>query len=201
LTGLWMTKDVENRLRAYAEMVLRYGKSLTSHDSFEEVWALSILDSVIGWQHVKESCQAYRCDTVTDIGSGAGFPAIVIAILEPQITVRAIEKKKKAVIFMEMVKDRFQLKNFFPQWTDITKERITEGIVTSRAVAPLDEFLSLINSSVFTPLYLWKGPNWMSEFKKYRSVWYPFHEVGYELTIGREKRKRIIVGLKRYEKN
>jgi 16S rRNA (guanine527-N7)-methyltransferase len=194
-----MTKEIEQKLRLFVEMVLRYGKSFTSHDTFEELWVLSVLDSVIGWQHVKGACENESCLAVTDIGSGAGFPAIVVSILEPSITVRAIEKKKKAVIFMEMVKDRLKLKNFFPVCSDITNEMITEGIVTSRAVAPLDNFLDLVDRSVYVPMYLWKGPNWRSEFKKYRDVWYPFHEAEYELVFSGEKRKRMVVGLKRYE--
>jgi len=201
LTGSWMNKDIEQKLQVFASMVLRYGKGFTSHDTFEELWILSVLDSVMGWEYVKKTCTIEDCFTVTDIGSGAGFPAIVISILEPHLTIRAIEKKRKAIVFMEMVKDRLHLKNFFPEYSDITHEKITDGIVTSRAVAPLDDFLSLIHRSVYVPLYLWKGPNWKSEFKKYSDIWYPFHEGKYVLELKGEIRKRVVVGLKRYETN
>ncbi len=192
-----MSSEVENRLKIFANMVLRYGRSLTSHDSFEELWILSIMDSVMGWVYIKKFQDS--ADIVYDVGSGAGFPAVVVAIIDPNVKVIAIDKKKKSVVFMEMVKDRLGLHNLEPVHGDAYKLlRNTKkgGMIISRAVAPISEFVSMLPDDLKLPLFLWKGPRWKEELKG-THMWYPFFEANYELKMKDEVRLRYIVGLER----
>ena len=49
--------------------------------------------------------------TVLDIGSGAGFPAIPLAIMRPDLEVTALEANQKKSLFLKEVKDELRLAN------------------------------------------------------------------------------------------
>ena len=191
-----MTNSALEKLEIFTEMVLRYGRSFTSHDTGEELWNLSIMDSVKGWDLVMECFK--KPSKVVDVGSGAGFPAIVIAILSPDVDVYAVEKKRKATLFMEMVKDRLGLSNFYVIRDDIRNVDVSGGIITSRAVAPISRFLTLFRDKDPDAIFLWKGPSWQGEMKDV-SMWYPFCVKEYSLKHRKEQKTRYIVGLRRYE--
>lgn len=199
MTGLVIDPIKQEKLRTFASMVLKFGRPFTSHDSFDELWILSIMDSVVGWKKVLSGYER-NIDLVTDVGSGAGFPAIVISILSPDVRVVSVEKRRKAVLFMEMVKERLKLDNFHPIWEDIKKFTVDRGIIVSRAVAPTDRFLSLLKDvGNRVPVFLWKGPKWRDEIRQVADIWYPFFEAEYYLSIDNEVRTRFIVGLIRHE--
>ena len=199
MTGLVIDPIKEERLKEFASMVLRFGRSFTSHDSFDELWILSIMDSALGWEKILSGYEA-NIDLVTDVGSGAGFPAIVISILSPDIKVVSVEKRRKAVLFMEMVKERLKLENFHPICEDIRRFTVDRGIIVSRAVAPTDKFLSLLKKVDHrVPVFLWKGPKWKDEMKQVADIWYPFFKAKYYLSIDGDVRTRFIVGLRRHE--
>jgi 16S rRNA (guanine527-N7)-methyltransferase len=50
--------------------------------------------------------------TMLDIGSGAGFPAIPIAVVSPGLHVTALESSQKKSLFLKEVKDELELPNF-----------------------------------------------------------------------------------------
>ena len=198
MIGSWMSDSERRKLEVFVEMVLKYGRSFTSHDTEEELWNLSVLDSAKGWACVQK-CVQKKPTRVIDVGSGAGFPAIVIAILSPDIDVYAVEKKKKAAFFMEMVRDRLRLSNFFVIRDDIRNVDVTGSLITSRAVAPISRFLTLLIDRDPAAVFLWKGPSWQEEMKDV-SMWYPFCVKEYSVEQRKEQKTRYIVGLRRYEK-
>jgi 16S rRNA (guanine527-N7)-methyltransferase len=50
--------------------------------------------------------------TILDIGSGAGFPAIPIAVVSPGLHVTALESSQKKSLFLKEAKDELELPNF-----------------------------------------------------------------------------------------
>lgn len=49
--------------------------------------------------------------TVLDIGSGAGFPAIPLAVIRPDLVVTALEANQKKSLFLKEAKDELRLAN------------------------------------------------------------------------------------------
>src|SRR5438105_3346820 len=49
--------------------------------------------------------------TLVDVGAGAGFPGLVLAIAEPSLHVTLLEATAKKVRFMQAVIDQLQLQN------------------------------------------------------------------------------------------
>lgn len=81
--------------------------------------------------------------TLCDIGSGAGLPGIVLAIARPDVRVTMVEPLLRRTTFLEEVVEELGLTN-----AEVVRGRADQlhgerrfGIVTSRAVAPLDRLL------------------------------------------------------------
>ena len=83
--------------------------------------------------------------SICDLGSGAGFPGMVIAICFPNTYITLIESNNKKCKFLELVKNNLKLKN-----VTIINERVEDyaktnreifDIVTARAVAPVKHLL------------------------------------------------------------
>ena len=83
--------------------------------------------------------------SLCDIGTGAGFPGIVLKIVFPNLKVTLVDATLKKCNFLEMVINKLNLTNIevinarAEDYSKTTRERF--DIVTSRAVAPLKHLL------------------------------------------------------------
>lgn len=92
----------------------------------------------IARKHFTDSLLISRCikeSSVTDIGSGAGFPGIPIAILNPEREIYLIERNLKKAIFLKEVKICLNLKSLRVVREDIVnmEEIPGEALVTRAA--------------------------------------------------------------------
>ena len=62
-------------------------------------------------------CREHRISvrTILDLGTGAGFPAVPLAVLQPDWTVTALDATGKKVRFLARVVDELQLSNLYPE--------------------------------------------------------------------------------------
>lgn len=83
--------------------------------------------------------------SICDLGSGAGFPGLVLAICFPSATLTLIESNGKKCKFLNIVKEKLSLQN-----VNVINARVEEyakenrelfDIVTARAVAPIKHLL------------------------------------------------------------
>lgn len=114
--------------------------NLTRITEKEEVYLKHFFDSLTITKIINITNQ-----NTCDLGSGAGFPGLVLAIFFPQAQLTLIESNSKKCHFLNLVKDKLQLEN-----VNIINTRIEEyakehrelfDIVTARAVAPLKHLL------------------------------------------------------------
>ena len=133
---------MNNQLIQYAELVAEWGTKLNLVSNPNK-------DSVMA-EHITDCVQAYEClaknlspDTSTslpivDIGSGAGFPGIVWAILNPSTKTYLIEPREKRVTFLRHVALKLPLKNvevICSRFEDLPREQLPERcLFTSRAL-------------------------------------------------------------------
>ena len=79
-------------------------------------------------------------DSILDIGTGGGIPAVPIAIEYPDIQVWAIDSISKKIRAIENIKQNLGLKNLHPVCSRIENFREQKfDVVTSRALAALDK--------------------------------------------------------------
>jgi len=110
---------------------------------------------------------------ILDIGSGAGFPGIVIKILRPEVDIILLDSTAKRVNFLQTVIDKLELKNIkaihgrAEELAQKREYREKFNIVTSRAVANLSMLLELSIPFIsvkgfFIPM---KGSNYLEEVR------------------------------------
>ena len=77
-----------------------------------------------------------------DIGTGAGLPAVVVAICQPQRAVTALDSNQKKIRFIKQVASELGLKNLTPVASRIETHAGTYQVITSRAFASLVDFVT-----------------------------------------------------------
>lgn len=82
---------------------------------------------------------------ILDIGTGAGFPGLVLKIVYPNLKIDLMDSTTKKCLFLQKVIDKLELKNInvinarAEEYSKLNREKY--DIVTSRAVAPLKHLL------------------------------------------------------------
>ena len=77
-----------------------------------------------------------------DIGTGAGLPAVIVAICQPQRAVTALDSNQKKIRFIKQVASELGLKNLTPVASRIEAHVGTYQVITSRAFASLVDFVT-----------------------------------------------------------
>ncbi len=82
--------------------------------------------------------------TVMDLGSGAGLPAVPLAIYRPDLTVIAVESRRKKGVFLREVRRQLRLKNlkvYIQRWE--TLQQVPADVLVTRATGALADILAL----------------------------------------------------------
>lgn len=83
---------------------------------------------------------------IADIGSGAGFPGVVLALAFPSCHVTLIDATKKKFLFLQELKEKLGISNIafhVGRVEDMKAERDTFDIVTARGFAAMNIFLEV----------------------------------------------------------
>ena len=111
--------------------------NLTAITEDDEVVKKHFIDCI----KVFKSKELKSANTIIDVGTGAGFPGIPIAIMNPEIEITLLDSLNKRINFLNIVKDELKLKNVTTIHSraedGARKEGLRENfdIATSRAVA------------------------------------------------------------------
>ena len=127
-----------DKLKTYLNLIKIWQKkfNLISQNSFKSVWERHFLDS---YQILKLIGNKKR---ILDMGSGAGFPAIVCAICSNN-NFDLVEANKKKCRFLNEVKGIIGIKNIFIHHSRIENLKIIKNFdyISARAVTSLDKLL------------------------------------------------------------
>lgn len=176
-------------LERYVERLLaaHLSQNLISKESAGQIWTRHIMDSA---QLLRFAPKATRW---LDIGSGAGLPGMVIAILTDQQTV-LVEPRRKRVEFLTAIARELNLNNVSVRQAEIERVKDTTfEAVTARAFAPLPKIFASAQQ-VTDPSTIWilpKGRSAERELEDVRSTWQGVFHVEQSLT---DEHARIIVG-------
>lgn len=77
-----------------------------------------------------------------DIGTGAGLPAVIVAICQPQRAVTALDSNQKKIRFIKQITSELGLKNLTPVASRIEAHVGSYQVITSRAFASLVDFVN-----------------------------------------------------------
>jgi len=138
--GLELSEEQLRQLIWHLGLVSRWNKklNLTAITEPEAMIINHILDSL--------SAISYLGGTkLLDVGSGAGFPGIPIAIVCPHVSVTLLDSRQKRIEFLHYISQNLSLDNIFVEKTRIEDFRPSEKFdtLTARAFSSLSDLLRL----------------------------------------------------------
>ena len=160
--GLDVSCETYGSLEEYAEFLVDYNTrvNLTSITQGEEILHKHFLDSLLLEAHCSEQLRG----ELLDIGSGAGFPGVPLALLRPELSVTLLDSLNKRIVFLEALRDRLGLSYTAVHGRAeeyVRTHRECFDCVTARAVAALPR-LAEYSLPYVKPGGFWlamKGPN------------------------------------------
>ena len=137
ILGFENTPQIISKLLIYKELLIKWNNSfnLTSVKN-KEIVTHHFLDCLAVIPFIKSS-------TLLDVGTGAGLPGIVIAIVNPDIKVSLVDKVGKKITFIKRVIAELEIKNietYHDRVELLTSEEKYDGII-SRAFSNMEVFI------------------------------------------------------------
>lgn len=137
-------------------------QNLVSAASLEHAWVRHLADSA---QLLCVSRETLRGPWL-DLGSGAGFPGVVVALCRPDIEVTLVENRAKRIAWLESAVDDLEIPNAHVAGASLQAlETIPAATISARAFAPLPQLIAL-SARFSTPDTRWllpKGRNGRQE--------------------------------------
>ena len=130
-----------DKLEIFHEELLKYNNkyNLISTSTENDVWGRHILDSAQLVKYI--DFQDHK--SLSDMGSGAGFPGIIIALFNnnPKFHVKLYEKSKVKLEFLTFIRDKIDIKyEILGNYIDY---EIDSNYVVSRAFKKLEEIIRI----------------------------------------------------------
>lgn len=152
-------EEEKDKINIFINLALEFNKThnIFSRKEHDEVYKKDILDCEPLIKRIKNNTK------ILDLGSGGGFPGILLAITKPKSQISLIESSSKKCFFLRSVADKLALKN-----TTIINKKIEPNnnigvfdIITARAFASIDKITKLTktNRNKDTEYLLLKGKN------------------------------------------
>lgn len=136
--NILVNSDMLNKLDIYLKYLISYNEhtNLTTITNEEDVYLKHFYDSLT----IVKGINLNNINNLLDVGSGAGFPGMIIKIFFPHIDVALIDSNNKKTNFLKELSNKLDIK------VNIINDRVENyaknnlnkfDIVTSRAVANL----------------------------------------------------------------
>lgn len=170
-----VSRETYLKLERYVVLLNEWQKkfNLVSKSSLEYVWSRHIADSAQLFKFVSDDV-----NVIYDFGSGAGFPALVMAVIaqekRPEISFKLVESIRKKTLYLNAVKDDLVLNN-----VEIINDRVenlrlkTADMITARAMTSLNNLLeyAFLFSDKKTKMLFPKGQSYNEELELAKKNW------------------------------
>jgi len=170
-----VSRETIASLKKYENELIEANKvlNLIGNSTINQIWTRHFLDSVQVIDFVDKNDK-----TLIDMGSGAGFPGLVLAIVlkdrKIPLKVKLLEKSKKKINFLKKIINELHLnveiinKNIFEY-----PKKLTEGVFVARAFKPLKIILPLIHNKAenWKKIFIFLGKTGKSELLQASKSW------------------------------
>ena len=192
---LYVSRETYKKFEIYFETLSKWQRSinLISNSSIDDIWVRHFLDSAQLYNFTKDIS-----GNIIDLGSGAGFPGLILAMMGNN-NINVIESDQKKCTFIREVAmlSSTNIKIYNSRIEDLSF--LKPDIIIARALAPLDKLIkyvedhmkkSLSKSEKFPKLLFLKGKSYKDEllelskrrnidFKVYQSITDEFGKIVY----------------------
>ena len=170
-----VSRETITSLKKYEDLLIKANKSLNlvGDSTINQIWSRHFLDSaqVIDFVDKNDKC-------LVDLGSGAGFPGLVLAIAckdrKIPLKIKLIEKSSKKVKFLKNVIEELDLKvEVFNQNILGEEIKFVEDVFIARAFKPLKKILQLMhnNAENYKKIFIFLGKTGKNELLQASKSW------------------------------
>lgn len=171
--NLSLTEQQIQQLLYYLQQLLFWNKAynLTAIKQPKQALIKHIIDSLAILPHLP--AVASDNNKLLDIGTGAGLPAVIVAICQPQRMVTALDSNGKKIRFIKQVASELGLTNITPVASRIEEHQGSYAVVTSRAFASLIDFVKVSEPQLEQQGEIWamKGIEPTQEMQQLANDW------------------------------
>ena len=195
-----VSRETITSLKKYEDLLIKANKSLNlvGNSTINQIWSRHFLDSaqVIDFVDKNDKC-------LVDLGSGAGFPGLVLAIAckdrKIPLKIKLIEKSSKKTKFLKDVIEELDLKvEVFNQ--NILEEEIkfVEDVFIARAFKPLKKILQLMhnNAENYKKIFIFLGKTGKNELLQASKSW----DIEYKQRVSVTSSDSIVVEINKLKK-
>lgn len=159
------------RLAAYVGLLRKWNPAinLIAPSTVEQIETRHIADSL----QLAEIAENSPGNWV-DLGSGGGFPGVVMAIMRPELQLTMVESDQRKAAFLRNVLRELALPHARVLCKRIEAvDRLDAANISARALAPLPQLMAYVDRhlSASGTAWLMKGRNWQDEVTQARTDW------------------------------
>ena len=131
----------EEQVNIFIKEAFRYNKThnLFVRESEETIYNKDIKDCWPLIEHIKNN------DKILDVGTGAGFPGVLIAIAKPNLPITLAESNKKKTYFLKKTIKKLGLQNIKVEESHLTKKANLGlfSVITARAFSHTQNIINI----------------------------------------------------------
>ena len=144
--------DKLQKIELFVNEVLSYNKkyNLISKNSEKDIWHRHVLDSAQLIKYIDSK----KFNSLSDLGTGAGFPGIMLSIFYSDILTfhgKLYEKSKVKINFIRSVIEKLDLKNTSIYENDYQSHILNSDYIVCRAFKKLPEILRISRETAKKP--------------------------------------------------
>jgi len=195
-----VSRETITSLKKYEKCLIESNKTLNlvGKSTINDVWIRHFLDSSQVIDFIDKNSKS-----VIDLGSGAGFPGLIVAILAKDrkipIKVNLIEKSKKKALFLKRVINDLKLDTHVLNLNvfELT-DKIQTDLIIARAFKPLKTILRLLDQKVenWKKIFLFLGKTGQNELLQASKIW----DIRYKQRRSVTSRDSIVIEINRLKK-
>jgi len=186
-----MNAQVMDKFSIHFEAMCRWNKihNLTRLVTPEKASRFHYADCVLGLSFLPES------SILMDIGSGAGFPGLIAAIVRPGATVHLVEPSRKRISFLRMIISRLKIKNVTLHQKRVEDVDVLGGVISRATFArpELEQVVRRVDAEGFIGFWVHgapKNPSWEKSCRE----WGLTHSKVYDYALGQNETRHILYG-------
>ena len=195
-----VSRETITSLKKYEDLLIKANKGLNliGNSTINQIWTRHFLDSYQVIDFIDKNNK-----NLVDLGSGAGFPGLVLAILAKDrkipLKIKLIEKSAKKVEFLKEVINKLQLDvEVLKQNALELQNRLGEDLIVARAFKPLKIILQLIhtNAENWKKIFIFLGKTGSRELLQASKSW----DMQYKLRMSVTSRDSIVIEINKLKK-
>jgi len=195
-----VSRETITSLKNYEYQLINANKTLNliGKSTIKDIWIRHFLDSVQVIDFIDKNSK-----TLVDLGSGAGFPGLVLAIVlkdrKIPLKIKLIEKSPKKVKFLKNITEEFLL-NVEVINQNILDEPIKfiDDIFIARAFKPLETILQLIHNKAknWKKIFIFLGKTGKDQLLQASKIW----DIEYKQRVSVTSSDSIVIEINRFTK-